>query len=194
MKEKEDFMGINLVHQPNGQTNHQNARLLMLLNQTDANLANTITTRLPFNSFGIVNVNTVNHRFSGLSEIALPTRQISLTFTKSQYALGLLRAVFTGLTKINKDVFEKDVNRLTFQDQLLSCIEAAPAPTEEIVKVSKQCTKVHLFIAQNLTGIEIVLQKSKGVVVLYKTGECARIVIPFVLRITVFATLGIPLP
>lgn len=174
--------------QGGGEDFSKNDKLQELMTMTDSKLELTVAQRLPKNVYTCITARTVDYSFGGLVPNC-STRLISLSLNKKDVACSVFMAIVGGLGLACTERF-KDIDQSQLQEELLQSICGKNTTKEEIEKAYAQSTHIDLYIAQDLSKIEMTLRKSNAIVVVYQVAQITKIVAPIIFSIAVgpFAT------
>ena len=137
--------------------------LANVLNNSDLRLAQVVSERMPKGTYTSVNVKTLNYTFSGLQLQGVPTRVISLAVSKSQQCSAFFYAFFSGLGLINNQKLAESTDKDRLTGQILNHICETPGDNEQIKLAFVKCTDIDLYIASNLSAIEMKMRESSVV-------------------------------
>jgi hypothetical protein len=151
-----------------------------ILRTTDLELCDLICDRVPEGTYTSVNVVTTDYKFSGLYTSGIQTRVISLSVTKCQKFSAFFLAFFSGVGLIDSQKLGKHTDKSELQAQLLSHICETSSDRDEIEAAFAKCTEIDLFIASDLSAIEMKLRRSSAVIGSYNVGKGAKAAWPVI--------------
>lgn len=170
---------------PGPKNQEYRSELSKVLQNSNVQLEKIVQGRLPQGSYTTVNVKTLaRYTFSGLEPLGLETRLITLSVSKVHTCASFLLALFNGFGIVHGDTYDQSTDVPKLQEQLLQRICNNDVDrVDEIQKAYRRCTDIDLYIASDLSNIEIQIRESDVVLTAFKVGQALKMVLPVLLPI-----------